>query len=43
VALLEELWPCWKNCGLVGGTVSLKVDFEVSDDQIQASGSLSAT
>ena len=19
VALLEEVWPCWRRCGLVGG------------------------
>ena len=23
VALLEEVWPCWRKCGFVGGTVSL--------------------
>jgi hypothetical protein len=23
VALLEEVWPCWRRCGLVGGGVAL--------------------
>jgi hypothetical protein len=23
VALLEEVWPCWNRCGLVGGGVAL--------------------
>ena len=22
VALLEEVWPCWRRCGLVGGGVA---------------------
>jgi hypothetical protein len=30
VALLEEMWPCWRRCGLVGGDVSVGVGFEVS-------------
>jgi len=23
VALLEEVWPCWRRCGLVEGGVAL--------------------
>jgi hypothetical protein len=22
-ALLEEVWPCWRRCGLAGGGVAL--------------------
>ena len=25
VALLEEVWPCWRRCGLVGGGVLQEV------------------
>jgi hypothetical protein len=30
VALLEEVWPCWRRCGLVGGGMSRGLSFEVS-------------
>lgn len=29
VAMLEEVCPCWRKCGL-GGSVSVKLGFEVS-------------
>jgi len=24
VALLEEVWPCWRRCGLIGGVALLQ-------------------
>ena len=35
-----EVWLCWSKCGLVGGTVSLEVGFEVSEAQARPSVSL---
>ena len=29
----QEVWLCWSGCGLIGGSVSLGVRFEVSDAQ----------
>jgi hypothetical protein len=41
VALLEEVWPRWRRCGLVGGGVSLRVVFDVSKVHTRPSYSLS--
>ena len=38
VALLEWVWLCWSGCGLVGGSVSLGVHFEVSEAQARPRG-----
>jgi hypothetical protein len=32
--------PCWSQCGLVGGSLSLGMGFEVSEAQITAGGSI---
>jgi hypothetical protein len=30
------MWPCWGGCGLVEGSVSLGVGFEVSEAQARS-------
>lgn len=29
MALLEEVWLCWRRCGFAGGGMTLRVGFEV--------------
>ena len=41
VAFLEEVWPFWRRCGLVGGSLSLGLGFEVSEAQARPRGSIS--
>lgn len=40
VALLKWTWYRWGRCGIVGGGVSLGVDFEISETQVSPSNSL---
>jgi len=37
MALLEEVWSYWGRCGLVGGSRSLGMGFEVSKAQARLS------
>jgi hypothetical protein len=39
VALLEkdeEVWPCWSGCGLLRGSISMEVGFEVLKAHIKS-------
>lgn len=29
----QKVWPCWNRCALVGGSVLLEIELEVSDAQ----------
>lgn len=30
-----EVWPCWNRYSLIGGSVSLEVDFGISNVQVR--------